>query len=85
MIINAVTISDTGLALQPTTATYQHWVSRFALATNFNGKLYDSLQKIYTADVSSAAIAGMDTLYLAKNYGIIGYSSYPSHTIWSIQ
>ena len=84
--IYGLAVVDTGINMQgPNPSTTQKWLSHSSVNTGFNGKVYDSLQKIYAADAATAAMAGSDTIYLAKNYGIIGFSKYPAHVIYAIQ
>ena len=84
--ISVAGIVDTGLDLQVNNSpSREKWLSHFSVNTVFNGKTYDSLQTLFAADSASAGIAAIDTIYLARGYGIVGFSSYPSHAVWSIQ
>jgi len=75
----ASNISDTGL----TGLSYSRSKSYFGYT--FSGILYDTLQKIYTTDTAFAMQGGIDTIFIAKGHGIIGYTTYPALETWSIR
>jgi len=79
-------IVDTGLNLiVPGDPAAQFWHSNFYTTMVFNGKAYDSVQKIYSSDGLTLNHTEIDTIYLAKHYGIIGFDAYYTHMLWFIQ
>ena len=79
-------IVDTGLNLiVPGDPAAQFWHSNFYTKFVFQGKTYDSVQKIYSSDALTLDHTEIDTIYLAKHYGIIGFDAYYTHTLWFIQ
>lgn len=78
MQIAGADINETGIVDMP-----HSYGTEYEYGYSVGGKVYDTVQKIFVRD--TAALMGIDTLYIGKHYGIIGYSVYPGSAKWTIQ
>lgn len=74
-----VDINDSGVALK------DNWLSLYHTGFSTPSGTYDLTEEIYTSDTAAARKSGTARLFISKNKGIVGYTTYPDSTNWWLQ
>lgn len=76
---DAVHVVDTGFIISNGSPPYV--TTQFYTTLTLNGRTFANVQMI-KIDTSSVKLTGISSVYISRNNGVVGYTSYPSNELW---